>query len=217
MDTASQLWLFFILVLGVVLLPGLDMTFVLASTLSGGRRSGFAGVAGIVAAGFVHVAVGAAGIAAVVALVPGLYNAMLIAGALYLAWIGVSLLKSGVAFANGEGGGNGADGGGARSLGLAFRRGMITNLLNPKAYAFMLAVFPQFVSAERGPIALQAIPLSAIIASTQVAVYGIVVLLAAGARGWLLGHPRALHLVGQAVGVILVAAAVAAAWQGWRS
>ena len=63
MDAAAQLWLFFLLVLGVVLLPGLDMTFVLATTLGGGRRSGFAGVAGITAAGFVHVAVGATGLA----------------------------------------------------------------------------------------------------------------------------------------------------------
>ena len=103
------------------------------------------------------------------------------------------------------------------SLALPFRRGMITNLLNPKAYAFMLAIFPQFVSAERGSIALQALPLAAIIAVTQVAVYCIVVLAAAAARGWLIGHPRALAGVGRTVGAFLVVAAVASAWQSWRT
>lgn len=210
MQTTSELWLFFGIVLGVVLLPGLDMTFVLATTVGSGRRSGFAGVAGIVAAGFLHVAVGAAGIAAIVTLLPGLFNGMLVAGSVYLAWIGFTLLRAGAAFS--------ADEGEAEpSLALAFRRGMVTNLLNPKAYAFMLAIFPQFVSAERGSIALQALPLSAIIATTQIAVYGVVVLAASGARGWLLGHPRALAGVGRTIGAFLVVAAVASAWQGWRS
>ena len=209
MQTSSELWLFFGIVLGVVLLPGLDMTFVLATTIGSGRRSGFAGVAGIVAAGFVHVAVGAAGIAAIVSLVPGLFDAMLVAGSAYLAWIGISLLRAGAAFPAG-------DAENAPSLAVAFRRGMVTNLLNPKAYAFMLAIFPQFVAAARGPIALQALPLSAIIAATQIAVYGAVVLAASGARGWLLGHPRALAGVGRTVGAFLVVAACASAWQGWR-
>ena len=211
MDSAAQLGLFFLLVLGVVLLPGLDMTFVLATTLGGGRRSGFAGVAGITAAGCVHVAVGATGIAAVVALVPALFDALLLAGAVYLGWIGWSLARGGAAF-------DPAAGGEARraELAVAFRRGMLTNLLNPKAYAFMLAVFPQFVAVERGPIWIQAVPLAAIIAATQIAVYGAVVMAAAGARGWLRGHPRVLDGLGRGVGVLLLAAAAGSAWQGWR-
>ena len=54
---------------------------------------------------------------------------------------------------------------------IAFRRGMLTNLLNPKAYVFMLAVFPQFVRPEWGPIWMQAVVLGAIIIVTQLAVY----------------------------------------------
>lgn len=211
----GQLWLFFGIVLGVVLLPGLDMTYVLATTLAGGRPSGFAGVAGITAAGFVHVAVGAAGIAAVVTLMPALFDALLVAGAIYLGWIGWSLVRGGVAFAR-EGEASAADDSRRAALAVAFRRGMLTNLLNPKAYAFMLAIFPQFVAAERGPIWLQAVPLSAIIAATQVAVYGAVVMAAAGARGWLRGHPRVLDGLGRGVGAFLLVAAAGSAWQGWR-
>ena len=62
MEYAAQLWLFFVLVLAVVILPGMDMAFVLGSSLVGGRRSGLFAVAGLVAAGACHVAAGALGI-----------------------------------------------------------------------------------------------------------------------------------------------------------
>jgi threonine/homoserine/homoserine lactone efflux protein len=213
MQTASELGLFFGIVFGVVLLPGLDMTYLLATTLAAGRRCGFAGILGIVAAGIVHVAVGAAGIATLLAVAPSLFNAMLLAGALYLAWIGIALVRSGVKVAD-----DGGDAGqGRAALVVAFRRGMVTNLLNPKAYAFMLAVFPQFVHAERGSIALQALPLSAIIVATQLGVYGVVVVLASGARGFLLARPRALAALGRGVGAFLLLAAVASAWRGWQT
>jgi threonine/homoserine/homoserine lactone efflux protein len=208
---AAQLWLFFGIVLGVVLLPGLDMTFVLAITIADGRRSGFAGVGGITAAGLCHVAAGAAGIAAIVALAPALFGALLLAGTIYLGWIGIQLLRNGSALPAG-GGVDRRDG----ALALAFRRGMITNLLNPKAYAFMFAVFPQFVNAERGAIWVQAIPLWLIIAATQLAVYGAVVLAAGGARGWLVGHRRVLDLAGRGIGAFLLIAALASGLRGWH-
>ena len=59
MDQAAHLWLFFVLVLGTILLPGLDMAFILASALTGGRRSGLTAVAGIMTGGVCHVAMGA--------------------------------------------------------------------------------------------------------------------------------------------------------------
>jgi len=51
MDHFSHLWLFFLMVLGIIVLPGLDMAFVLASSLTSGHRAGLVAVAGIVAGG----------------------------------------------------------------------------------------------------------------------------------------------------------------------
>lgn len=48
---------------------------------------------------------------------------------------------------------------------------MLTCLLNPKAYLFMFAVFPQFLRPEAGGIWLQATILGTIIAATQFSVY----------------------------------------------
>ena len=43
MTFAAHLWVFFGLVFGIILLPGLDMACVLACTLGGGRRAGSGG------------------------------------------------------------------------------------------------------------------------------------------------------------------------------
>ncbi len=210
MASVSHLWIFFVLVFGIVLLPGLDMACVLGCTLGGGRRAGLASIGGIVTAAVAHVAIGGFGIAAILLMMPALFNALLVAGAAYVAWIGVSLLRSGALF----------DAGGAQvaavAVPTAYRRGMLTNLLNPKAYAFMLAVFPQFVRREWGPVWLQAALLGAIIVATQFSVYGTVVLAAARARAWLAARPRALAAIGRSVGLLLLAVALFSAIEGWR-
>jgi threonine/homoserine/homoserine lactone efflux protein len=89
--------------------------------------------------------------------------------------------------------------------------------MNPKAYLFMLAVFPQFLHAEYGPLWSQALVLWVIIAATQVAVYGAVALAAARARGWLLQRPGAGVVAARTVGVVLIAAALFTGFEGWRS
>src|ERR1044071_77892 len=93
MTHLTALWLFFLLVAGVVALPGLDMAFVLASSMAGGRRAGFAAIGGIVVGGIVHVVMATLGIAVVLRVVPGAFNAMLLAGAIYMAWIGWNIAR----------------------------------------------------------------------------------------------------------------------------
>lgn len=209
MDYATQLWLFFALVFGIVVLPGMDMAFVLGSALAGGRRSGLYAVAGLVAAGACHVAVGAIGITALLALVPGAMQAMLLLGAAYVAWIGWSLLRSREGF--GE-----VPAQRRRTRWATFRQAALTNLLNPKAYMFMLAVFPQFLRPEFGPMGRQAFVLGLIIALTQVGVYGLLALGAGGARGWLLARPGAGVALNRGVGALLVVVAVATCIGGLR-
>ncbi|MFC5526392.1 LysE family translocator [Rhodanobacter ginsengisoli] len=209
MNHYEQLWLFFALVFGIVVLPGLDMAFVMGSALAGGRGRGLAAVAGIVAGGVCHVVMTALGISMLIKLVPGAFNALLLAGALYIAWIGISLMRSDDAF------GLKPDTG-RRSATATFRRGMLTSLLNPKAYLFMLAVFPQFLRPDYGLIWLQALILWLIIALNQVCVYGGVALMADRARVWLQGKPAAGALATRCVGILLVAAAMFTGFEGWQ-
>lgn len=216
MTSAAHLWVFFGLVFGIILLPGLDMACVLACTLGGGRCAGLASIGGIVTGAVAHVAIGGLGIAAILLVMPALFNTLLVAGAGYVAWIGFSLMRSGALFdASGPSTAAGA-GAAAVALPTAYRRGMLTNLLNPKAYAFMLAVFPQFVRQEWGPVWVQAALLGGIIVATQFSVYGAVVVAAARARGWLAERPQAVAAIGRVVGLLLLAVALLSAIEGWR-
>ena len=206
----ANLWLFFAMVFGIIALPGLDMAYVLANSLVGGRRAGAAALAGIVVGGVVHTAMAVIGVGVVIGATPKLFNLMLLAGAAYIGWIGWSLLRG--ASALGE-----VQTGPARSLMAVFAKGAATCLINPKAYAFTLAVFPQFLKPEAlgyGPIATQAVLLGLIIAVTQILIYGTVALGAAQIRLWLRGNPAAQVRAGQAVGLLLIAGAVWTGWQG---
>ncbi len=210
MEQTTHLWLFFVMVFGVVLLPGLDMAFVLASALVGGRRSGLAATAGIIAGGVCHVTLGALGIMAVLKLFPAAFNLVLLAGALYIAWIGWSLLRSRAAL-------NAVQTQAARpSQAATFRQGMLTSLLNPKAYLFMLAIFPQFLRPEYGELWLQAIVLWLIIAATQALVYGGMALAGDRMRDWMEQRPAANLLLARIVGALLLAMALLTAIEGWR-
>ena len=209
MNHYDQLWLFFALVFGIIVLPGLDMAFVMGSTLAGGRSRGFAAVAGIIAGGVCHVLMTALGISVLIKLVPGAFNALLLAGALYIAWIGISLLRSEASL------GLHTDVP-LRSRAATFRQGVLTSLLNPKAYLFMLAVFPQFLRPEYGLIWLQATLMWLIIAIKQFFIYGGVTVMADRARRWLQCRPAASMLATRCVGGLLVAAAMLTGFEGWQ-
>ena len=205
----SHLWLFGLMVLGIIALPGMDMAYVLANALAGGRQRGLAAVAGIAVGGLVHVLMAALGVGLLLRLYPVAFNALLLLGSLYIVHIGWTLWR-----------GAGVLGEVAavplRSAWQTAGRGMLTCLMNPKAYVFMVAVFPQFVSPAYGPFAAQAVAMGLIIASIQCLVYGAMAWGAGGLQNWLGKHRTSQVMVGRGVGVLLIGAAVFTCVQGWR-
>ena len=219
MEQYGHLWLYFVMVFGVIVLPGMDMAFVLASSLAGGRRAGAFAVAGIVFGGLCHTAAGALGFGLVFKLLPGLVNAMLVIGSLYIAWIGVSLLRVKPAHgtphdaeADATASGASTAAVGAVAPWVTFRRAAMTCLMNPKAYLFMFAIFPQFLRTEYGPVWIQALALAAITAVTQVAVYGGLAFTAGSAQGWLGARPMAGVWLARAAGALLLVGAAITLW-----
>jgi threonine/homoserine/homoserine lactone efflux protein len=209
-QSLTQLWLFFLVVLAVVVLPGMDMAYIAGSSLVGGRRQGLLALAGVMIGGIFHVLAAALGIGLLLKLLPGLFNAVLVAGAVYLAWIAVSLLRSRDSSA--------LDADAPRlSDGAAVLRGALTSLLNPKAYLFMLAIFPQFIDMQAGPVWLQALVLWLIIALTQLGIYGGMALAASGSRGWLAARPTAGVALHRGVGAVLLATAAWTVYAGWQA
>ena len=197
MTQAANLWLYFIVVFGVIALPGLDMAFVMGSSMLGGRRAGMAAVGGIIVGGFCHLCMGALGVAVVLQYWPPLFKIMLAGGAAYIAWMGYSLLRSDSIFHPTPGAETMADA-------LIFRRALTTSLLNPKAYVFMLAIFPQFLRPGQGPLWVQSGVLGGITALTQLAVYGALAYAASGASGWFAAHPGASTMAARVMGVLLI-------------
>lgn len=209
MISTANLSLYFIVVLGIVALPGMDMAFVMATSLLGGRRAGMAAVAGIVAGGLCHLVMAGLGVAAILRWSPALFQVMLAGGAVYIAWMGVAFLRSsGIALP-----GHAAA---LSSPGQAFRRAMVTNLVNPKAYIFMFAIFPQFLQPALGPVWIQAGLLGAITSLTQAGVYGALALAAAAASSWFAGNPQASVVVARATGVLLLGVAALTASQAFN-
>lgn len=205
----DSIGVFAVLVLGIIVLPGMDMALVAGVSLGDGRRAGLVAVAGIITGGVVHVALGLLGVGVLLQLHPQAFNALLLAGAAYIAWLGWSLCRGVQPLAR-------IDRAEAAPAARIFGRALLTCLLNPKAYVFMLAVFPQFIRRDGSPLLVQAAVLGAIIAATQFVVYGGVALAAdaLGERiGGSAGPQRALAI---GVGSLLIAVAAWTVGAGLR-
>ena len=163
----------------LVVTPGPDMAFVLGQTLSGGARRGWAATAGVYAGVGVHIALAAAGVAALVAANPALFTALRIAGALYLLWLGAQAIRAALRSPAPEG----AEAPSAISLGAAFRQGFVTNLLNPKVGLFFLAFVPLFVDPGRSPAWVQMLLLGPLLPAIALPFYALLIPAAARIAG----------------------------------
>jgi len=125
--------------LALNIVPGADMTFVIASAARGGRRDGVIASLGIGAGALVHVLAAAAGLSAILASSQALFDLIKYAGAAYLVWIAFTLVR-------GDRSDHAAEGMQPASTGWRlFRAAMLVNILNPKIAVFFLAFLPQFV------------------------------------------------------------------------
>jgi threonine/homoserine/homoserine lactone efflux protein len=141
----TDLWLFASTLLVVLLLPGPDMLLVLDTAGRHGRSRGLAAAGGLAIARTIHVVLAAAGLAALVRASPLAFTVLRFAGAAYILWLGVQILRSSDELHGPEA---------ARQPGshMAFLgRGVLTNLLNPKALIFCSILLPQFVNPEGWP------------------------------------------------------------------
>jgi len=214
MSYAQNLWLFSLLLFGIIIVPGMDMLLVLSNALAGGRRAGLTATSGIMMGGTAHTIIGATGVSIVLKLAPSLLTGLLFAGAAYVAWIGITLIRSSITVDAVGGAVGGAHG---RSPWIAFRQGAVTCLLNPKAYLFTLGVYPQFLKPQYGPLWLQAVVIGILTVLTQLAVYGSLALAAGQSRDFLLTRPRATIAIGRGAGLVFMMVALLTAWHGFRS
>jgi threonine/homoserine/homoserine lactone efflux protein len=126
--------------------PGPGIFYVLARTLAGGRREGFASSFGTFFGGLCHVFAAALGVSAILATSALAFRTVKYAGAAYLVFLGIKMIRSRNAELPAET---------SRPKGSAFRQGILTEALNPKTALFFLSFIPQFIAPERGHVFLQ--------------------------------------------------------------
>jgi threonine/homoserine/homoserine lactone efflux protein len=205
MTYAQNLWIYFVLLFGIIIVPGMDMFFVMANALVGGRLRGAAATAGIMLGGIFHTLFGAFFVGVISHLAPQILTLILIGSACYMGWIGYTLLRSSITVSSiGD-----RDAG---SLRAAFGQGFITCILNPKAYVFVLAVYPQFIQAKYGPVWAQALVMGILTFFTQMIVYGGLGLAAAKSRDLLTSKPQATIAIGRGAGAVFIAVAALTLW-----
>lgn len=137
----------FALVAGLVTItPGLDTALVVRSAVAHGRRQAFATALGINTGVLIWGAGAAVGVSALLTASALAYTVVRVVGAIYMAWLGVRMLRSALRDRGGVALHAAAEPVAAGTL-RCWLRGLMTNLLNPKIGAFYVAVLPQFIPA----------------------------------------------------------------------
>lgn len=208
MSYIENLWLYFILLTGIILVPGMDMVFVLANALTGGRRAGLSATLGIMLGGACHALFGAVAVAGLTRFIPSLSGPMLLAGSAYMIWIGYTLARSSIVITSVDQPPPGA----SRKI---FFQALLTCLLNPKAWLFTFAIFPQFMKPIYGPLWLQGLVMGLMTISVQGTVYGGLAVAALRSRDAIVSTPALTIWIGRGAGIFLMAIAAYTAVQGW--
>jgi len=149
MPELSNLLSFTVVAALLVMSPGPNGVLIAKTVSLSGRGTGVANVAGFVSAFYLHGLLSIFGISLILAQSAAAFFVVKLAGALYLCYLGVQVLRGGPGNAGAASGPATAEHR-RRKLSAAFAEGFITNALNPKVSMFYLAAFPQFISPASG-------------------------------------------------------------------
>jgi len=211
MPEPSNLIAFALLSLGMVLTPGPNMIYLVSRSICQGPAAGLISLGGV-ALGFVFYMFSAAlGITALLLAVPYAYDALRIAGALYLLYMGWQAVKPG-----------GRSPFQVRDLPKdsprrLFTMGFVTNLLNPKIAIMYLSLLPQFISPQdHGSVLAQSLVLGFTQIVISVSVNALIALMAGSIAVFLAGRPVWQVVQRWLMGTVLAGMAVRMALESRR-
>lgn len=210
----SVLPIFLLAVLALAVAPGPDLALIVSHALARGARAGVWCSVGIAAAGLVQTALVAFGLGQVLQRMPAVADAVRLAGAAYLLWIGLRMLlrrrRAGQEASEPQRIDRETSSG-------WLVRGLVNNLLNPKALLFFGLFLPQFVTTHGAEVPLQ-IALLGVILTVVVMAVNVAVAWAAGSlrRAFATGG-RVDQLGTRALGAVLVGLACRMMFQEART
>lgn len=200
---APTLWLAFaLIVLGMVLTPGPNMIYLVSRSISQGRAAGLISLAGVGVGFVVYMVCAAFGITALLLAVPYAYDALRLAGALYLLHLAWQSVRPGARSPFQ-----------IRKLALdspprLFAMGLTTSLLNPKVAVLYLSLLPQFIDPARGSVLAQSLTLGVTQILISLTVNAIIAMLAGTIALFLSGRPAWMVAQRWLMGTVLAGLAV---------
>jgi threonine/homoserine/homoserine lactone efflux protein len=203
----SSLPVFIAATLGLLILPGPAVLYIVTRSVSQGRRAGLASVLGIELGSLCHAVAAAFGLSAILLASALAFNIVKYVGAAYLVYLGIrTLLRR----SNGEE----TEGSAPRSASELFRKGLVVQLLNPKTALFFYAFLPQFVDPGRGSPVLQILALGGLFTLLATCTDSTYALLGSSVGGFIKKRPGFRRAQNYVSGGIYIALGAAAALTG---
>lgn len=210
MSSTPALLAFALVSLGMVLTPGPNMVYLISRSISQGRGAGLISLGGVAAGFIVYMLCAAFGITALVFAVPYAYDALRLAGAVYLLWLAWQAVRPG-----------GRSPFQVRRLPAdrprkLFALGLFTNLLNPKIAMLYLSLLPQFIDPAQGSVLGQSLALGFTQIAVSVTVNAMIAIAAGSIAAFLAAHPFWMLLQRWLMGTMLAGFALKMALEARR-
>ncbi len=178
--------------------PGVDTMYIMGRSVAQGRKAGVYSVLGISTGVFIHTLLAAFGLAVILQQSVVLFTAVKIAGAAYLVYLGIKMMRQPAppALESGELA--------PMKLNKIYWHGVTTNVLNPKVALFFLSFLPQFIETAQpyGPLPFLLLGVSFVVTSTM---WGLgVVYVAALATKRMRQNAKMALLVNRLTGIVFI-------------
>ena len=204
MFNLSNLPVFLLAALILLLTPGPAVLYIIARSMDQGRLAGFVSVLSIEVGNSFHVLAAALGLSAILLSSALAFTVVKYLGAAYLVYLGLRRLftrdqtREIASFQ-------------PQSLKRIFSQGVWVAILNPKTALFFLAFLPQFVDPSTGSVTVQLLTLGGMFVMMAIMTDGMYALLASTAGGWLKRNNSFLRAERYVVGSMYIGLGVTAA------
>lgn len=179
--------------------PGPSNLYVMARAIAQGTQGGLVAAMGLAVGSLVHVVATALGLSAIFAHSPTLYTIVKLTGAAYLVYLGITYWKSKDSHDNGK------ENQPKMPLFSVFKQSIIVEVTNPKTALFFIALLPQFVVPESGPVSQQLLILGIIVTISALPCDVLVAVSSSKISSWLVKHKKAQQIQDRISGSILFA------------
>ena len=210
MPTTSRLLTFAAAALVLLLIPGPAVWYIVARSVSQGRRAGLTSVLGTTTGALVHVLAAAFGLSALLRASAMAFGVVKVLGAGYLIYLGLRTLSARGPTAR-------RDLTTRRPRRRLFVDGVLVSALNPKTALFFLAFLPQFVDRSRGPFAVQVLMFGFSFVALALCTDSAYALLAGTARHWLADRAQTSAWPRYVSGATYIGLGFGAAFTDWRT